>query len=293
VDIVFGWMGTMPWFGWAVLLFLFSIALGIFAVLAGIGGGVLFVPIIGSLFPFHLDFVRGAGLIVALAGALSATPRLLKKGLASLKLTLPLALFGSAGSIAGASVGFALPVGILKFFLGIVILSIVVLMYLTRRLSVEAVEGGDSLSRRLGLQGWYYDQALELESKWYVHRTIIGMLLFIGIGFLGGMFGLGAGWANFPVLHLVLGVPTKIAVATSLSLISINSSAASWVYLNEGAVLPLIAVPSAVGMMLGSRIGAQLLPHVKPKHIRVMVIIILFLAGLRMMLAGISEWGTA
>ena len=43
-------------------------ALGVVAVPAGIGGGTLFVPIVGSFFPFHLDFVRGAGLLVALAG---------------------------------------------------------------------------------------------------------------------------------------------------------------------------------------------------------------------------------
>ena len=32
------------------------------------GGGVLFVPIVGGFFPFNIDFVRGAGLLVALAG---------------------------------------------------------------------------------------------------------------------------------------------------------------------------------------------------------------------------------
>ncbi|MEJ0001331.1 MAG: hypothetical protein WDO13_20565 [Verrucomicrobiota bacterium] len=48
--------------------------------LAGVGGGVLFVPIVGSFFPFHLDFVRGAGVLLALAAALAAAPRLLRDG---------------------------------------------------------------------------------------------------------------------------------------------------------------------------------------------------------------------
>ncbi len=47
------------WWVWVLLLFVFSFVLGIFAVLAGVGGGVLFVPIVSSFFPFHLDFVRG------------------------------------------------------------------------------------------------------------------------------------------------------------------------------------------------------------------------------------------
>src|SRR5688572_32910115 len=65
-----------PWWIWPLALFLVCFALGIVAVPAGIGGGVLFVPIVSGFFPFHLDFVRGAGLLVALSGALAAGPGL-------------------------------------------------------------------------------------------------------------------------------------------------------------------------------------------------------------------------
>jgi len=53
-----------PWWVWPVLLFFFCLVLGILAVLAGIGGGVLYVPLVSGFFPFHLDFVRGTGLEV-------------------------------------------------------------------------------------------------------------------------------------------------------------------------------------------------------------------------------------
>src|SRR5512140_1974978 len=66
----------IAWWIWPTLLFTVTFVLGIVAVLGGVGGGVLFVPIIGGFFPFHLDFVRGAGLLVALAGALAAGPGL-------------------------------------------------------------------------------------------------------------------------------------------------------------------------------------------------------------------------
>src|SRR3954468_844182 len=67
----------MEWWMWPVALFAITFAMGIVAVLAGVGGGVLFVPIVGALFPFHLDFVRAAGLLIALTSALSAAPSLL------------------------------------------------------------------------------------------------------------------------------------------------------------------------------------------------------------------------
>lgn len=56
---------TLPWWFWPLALFVTCFFIGIVAVPAGIGGGTLFVPIIGGFFPFHLDFVRGAGLLVA------------------------------------------------------------------------------------------------------------------------------------------------------------------------------------------------------------------------------------
>jgi uncharacterized protein len=67
---------ALPWWAWVLLLFVVTFVLGVVAVVAGVGGGVLFVPIVSGLFPFHLDFVRGAGLLIALAGALAAGPTL-------------------------------------------------------------------------------------------------------------------------------------------------------------------------------------------------------------------------
>ncbi|MGH8689610.1 MAG: sulfite exporter TauE/SafE family protein, partial [Burkholderiales bacterium] len=98
---------AVPWWVWPLALFALTYLLGVVAVVAGIGGGVLFVPIVGSFFPFHLDFVRGAGLVLALSGALSAGPALLREGLASLRLAMPLALVGSITSIGGALLGLA------------------------------------------------------------------------------------------------------------------------------------------------------------------------------------------
>ena len=57
------------WWIWPLALFGVCFVLGIIAVPAGVGGGVLFVPIVSGFFPFHLDFVRGAGLLVAALAA--------------------------------------------------------------------------------------------------------------------------------------------------------------------------------------------------------------------------------
>ncbi|HHE31457.1 MAG TPA: sulfite exporter TauE/SafE family protein [Chlorobaculum parvum] len=275
-----------PWWIWVLGLFVFSFILGIVAVLGGVGGGVLFVPIVSSFFPFHLDYVRGAGLLVALAGSLAAGPPLLRKGLADLELGLPMALIGSVSSIAGAIVGLMLPAQQIQLMLGIVVLGVTVIMITSGKSGYPEVRKQDGLSRVLQLSGLYYEEFSKQEVSWQAHRTPVAMLLFFVIGFIGGMFGLGAGFANVPVYNLLMGVPLKVSVATSGLVLSINGSAAAWVYIFNGAVLPLITVPSIAGMMIGSKIGAKLLPKVNTKTIRVTVIAILALSGIRSLLKG-------
>jgi uncharacterized membrane protein YfcA len=250
----------VPWWAWPVLLFAVAFVLGIVAVIGGIGGGVLFVPIVAGFFPFHLDFVRGAGLLLALSGAIAAGPGLLRGGLADLRLAMPLALAGSIGAIAGAFVGLALPTQVLHLALGITVLGIAWLMWATRE------ETGAIVGER--------------------HRWPLGLVTFGAIGVVGGMFGLGAGWANVPALTLLMGLPLKLAVGTSGLTMSIMNTSAAWVYLNEGAMLPILHVPSILGVMLGARVGVRLLKRVEAATARRVIIGALLVAGVRSVLQG-------
>jgi uncharacterized protein len=276
------------WWVWMILLFAFSFVLGIFSVLAGVGGGVLFVPIVSGFFPFHLDFIRGAGLLVALSGALSAGPPLMRKGLADLKLGLPMALVGSVSSIAGALAGLAMPANVVQLLLGVAIMFIAALMIKSRAYGTPDLKEPDALSKMLQISGIYHEESTKSDVPWQIHRTPLGLFLFMIIGFIGGMFGMGAGWANVPVFNMLMGVPLKVAVATSGLVLSINGAAAAWVYIFKGAVVPLIAVPAIGGIMLGSKIGAKLLTRVNTRSVRMIVIIMLVVAGLRSLLKGLG-----
>ncbi|MBU0600142.1 sulfite exporter TauE/SafE family protein [bacterium] len=278
------------WWVWPLVLFLVTFILGILAVLGGVGGGVLYVPIIGGFFPFHLDFVRGAGLFVALSGALAAGPGLLKRNLANLRLALPVALIASTSAIVGAIVGLAIPTNIIQTLLGITIIFIVIIMGLAKKSDFPNVPKPDKLSQSLAIMGIYREESLGKDVQWCIHRTPQGLALFVLIGIMAGMFGLGAGWANVPVLNLLMGAPLKIAVGTSKFLLSITDTSAAWIYLNEGAVLPMIVVPSVVGIMLGSMVGVKLLVKAKPKSIKWVLLGILTFAGLRALLKGVGVW---
>ena len=281
---------ALPWWGWALLLFIVCFLLGIIAVLGGVGGGVLFVPIVGSFFPFHMDFVRATGLLLALSGALSSTPSLLRSGMINLRLGMPLALVASISSILGAYVGLMLPVNIVQIALGLTILCIVVVMFTSKKSEFPDVEKSDLIAEAFQMNGIYYDQSIGREIQWKVHRTPLGLVLFFLIGILAGMFGLGAGWANVPVLNQVMGAPLKVSVSSSAFILSVADTTAAWVYINKGAMVPMIVTPSLIGIMLGAKIGVRLLKKTKPEHIKKVVILILIIASLRSLLKGFKIW---
>lgn len=281
---------AFPWWIWPLALFAVTFLLGIVAVLAGVGGGVLFVPIVGGFFPFHLDFVRGAGLLLALSGALSAGPALLRGGLASLRLAMPLAVVGSITSIGGALLGLALPTSFVQTALGVTILAIAALMWRSKKSEHPDGVRPDALGEALHMHGVYHDPASGRDVEWRVHRTAAGFFAFAGIGVLAGMFGLGAGWANVPVFNLLMGVPLKLSVGTSGFLLSVIDTSAAWIYINRGAVLPIIVAPSVIGVMLGAKIGARLLRVAPAATVRRIVIVLLLLAGARALLKGLGWW---
>lgn len=277
-----------PWWFWPLVLLAVTFVMGIFAVLGGVGGGVLFVPIISGFFPFHLDFVRGAGLLVALSGALAAGPGLLKMNLASLRLAIPVALIASTCAIIGAMIGLAIPTHVVQISLGATIIGICGLMLTAKKSVHPRVKEADRLSSALRIYGVYTEASTGQVVNWQIHRTPLGLGLFVIIGVMAGMFGLGAGWANVPVLNLLMGAPLKISVATSKFLLSITDTSAAWIYMNQGCVIPVVVVPSLVGIMLGSFVGVRLLAFAKPTVIRWVVIAMLAFAGVKALLKGLG-----
>jgi uncharacterized membrane protein YfcA len=134
------------------------------------------------------------------------------------------------------------------------------------------------------------DPATGERTQWHAIRLLPGVLVFSVIGFVGGLFGLGAGWANVPALNLLMGIPLKLAAGTSGLAITIVNTPAAWVYFLEGAMLPIIVAPSLIGVMLGANLGARLFRVMPAARIQHFVIALLLFAGFRTLLKGLALW---
>jgi uncharacterized membrane protein YfcA len=90
-------------------------------------------------------------------------------------------------------------------------------------------------------------------------RAALVGALGLGVGVLTGFFGVGGGFIIVPVLIVLLGVPVRAAIGTSLMVIAMAATAGLLGHLGAGGVsLPLVAAFAGAGMagsLLGVRAG--------------------------------------
>jgi hypothetical protein len=97
-----------------------------------------------------------------------------------------------------------------------------------------------------------------------------------GAGVISGLLGVGGGIIKVPLMYLVMGVPFKIATATSNFMLGITAVASAFIYYARGDVLPLIATPTAIGVFLGASVGTHLFRGAPSRKLVILFTLITF-----------------
>ena len=220
----------------------------------------------------------------------------MRKGLADIKLvflgSLPILTGGFAGSVGAIYLAKEMADtgdSFVRLLLGL-LLMVIATVFVLGGASTEYPEHNDrsKLGRILKLRHMYWEDSLQKPIKYKAHniKAAIG-LLFI-VGFTGGFFGLGGGWAVVPVLNLVMSVPLKVSAATSGVLLAMGNSAAIWPYINVGALIGVIAAPWMLGQIIGGIMGAHILASIKAAFVRKVLIVMLFATSVKLTARGIE-----
>lgn len=214
----------------------FGVVVGLALGLVGGGGSILTVPILVYALGESVHLATGTSLAIVGANALIGAWDHARAGRVRLRTAL---IFGGAG-IVGAFAGTYLN----HLASGRIILLGFAVLMLAAAVAMARVRLGD----RLG--------SATLTS---VSPRVVGAGLAVGV--LTGFFGVGGGFLIVPALVLVLGLPMRDAVGTSLLVIAINSAAALLGHLHGGVdvgVTALFIVGGTVGSILGSRLSGQI-----------------------------------
>ena len=288
-----------PFAAWAIIVgsFVISFLIAIISVLGGVGGGVIFTPIMLGFTSVDTLLVRSTGLVVAMFSGLVSSGPFMRKGLADIRLVFYCAIPIIIGAMIGSqfAISMAEDMGetgdaIVRLALGIVLVFIAVMFILGgSKNEYPQPKHIDKISQKMNLKSRYWEESLNKTVHYHATRALLGGILFFVVGFTGGFFGLGGGWAVVPVLNLVMAVPLKVSAASSGVLLAIGNAAAIWPYIVKGALIGVFAAPWMIGQVIGGILGAHILAKIKAGFVRNILIVLLILTSIKLISRGVES----
>ena len=258
----------------------------------GVGGGFLIVPILTLALHLPIQVAIGSSLVAVVANSCTAAGVYTKARLTNVKLGLLLETATVPGAIIGGlAVAFIAP-SILSALFGLILLYVAYTMVVRRHLiSEDGLSADNSFtpdntpnSLSGSLANSYYDQNLGKVVTYKVTHVPAGLGASFFAGVLSSLLGIGGGIIKVPVMHLVMGLPMKAAIATSAFMIAITTTVGALLYHYQGYIYPFIVAPLVIGIVIGARVGVELTQRAGGILLRRIFGVFLFLVALLMFL---------
>jgi uncharacterized membrane protein YfcA len=265
-----------------------GIAAGAFGSLLGLGGGLLIVPLLTFGFGLPLREAVGVSLVCVIVTSSAAASVYLERRQANLRLGMVLELFTAIGAIGGGLVAFLIDERVLAGLFAVLLVYVAVSMLRSRSATTAdvppaAIDAGDPVPVRKPDSA--FSNAMHAAvgpSEQPIRRYPAGVAGSIVAGVASALLGIGGGTVKVPVMHLVMGVPLRVATATSNLMIGITASASAVVYLLRGGIDVNVAGPTAVGVFVGATLGSRLGNRVHVRLLRLLFVGVLLFTAFEM-----------
>ncbi len=234
-----------------------GISIATVAMFFGLGGGVLWMPVLLSFTHLRADEAVICTIVIQIFGQLSASVSNSKAGLVSWPLVIMMALVGLPSVGVGVLLSVILRPVWIKLFLG---LTIFFIAYAFLRGDDFFVQGSDQADVQAARQG----------------RPMAAMG-----SVLTGFLGIGVGDWLVPFFNMRCGLSMIRSVATCIVLMLILSTAALLAHLLLGRSIPWpVAFPGIIGVLIGAQLGSRLLQHVPETRFKeFFVLMLVFIAA--------------
>jgi uncharacterized protein len=258
-----------------------GVAAGAFGSILGLGGGILIVPLLTLVFGLPLREAVAVSLVCVIVTSSASAGVYLERRQANLRLGMVLELFTAAGAIVGGAIAFLIDERLLAGLFALLLVYVAATMAggLRRRAVPESITDDETpppspepepLARPQGDMGYRAD------------RLPLAAAGSVGAGVASALLGIGGGLIKVPLMHLVLGVPLRIATATSNLMIGITASASAIVYLLRGGIDAYVAGPTAVGVFVGATLGSRLGHRIGQRALRLLFVVVLLYTAVEM-----------
>jgi uncharacterized membrane protein YfcA len=223
--------------------------------------------------------------VAVIATSSGAAAAYVKEGYTNVRLGMFLELATTVGALTGAAVAAWVPANAIAVTFGLVLL---LSAYLSGRARPEAGAGGtaDPWAARLRLDGQFpTPQGPQAD---HVRGVPLGFGLTYVAGVLSGLLGIGSGALKVLALDQAMRVPFKVSTTTSNFMIGVTAAASAGIYLARGYLDPGVTMPVMLGVLLGSLVGARVLPGAKPRVLRAVFAVVIVALGVEMIYEGLT-----
>ena len=274
-------------------------AVGLFGSLLGLGGGILLVPLLTLGFGRPLREAVAISLVSVIVTSSAGAGVYLRKHVANLRLGMVLELFTACGALVGGLIAFALPVPVLEGLFAL-LLGYVGLNMLRRRPALApaapAPPADEVLVPPADVDPDPAEPALPAAAAavpptfvqtlsgpgYTVVRMPFGVVGAVFAGIVSALLGVGGGIIKVPLMTLAMGVPLKVATATSNMMIGITATSSAVIYLLRDEINPYIAGPVALGVFVGASIGARVINRIDTRLLQNLFVAVLLVTAVQM-----------
>lgn len=263
-----------------LILLLGAYAAGLLGSLTGLGGGVVVIPLLTLLFGMDFHYAVGAALVSSIATSSGSGAAYVREGITNVRLGMLLEIATTIGAVLGASVAVWLNNSYIALIYAAVLLLTAAMQQ--RKHTEHSNVQGSPLARRLKLFGTYPQKDGTL-TPYQLTNVAGGMSVMLVAGVLSGILGIGSGVLKVIAMDGIMKVPFRVSTTTSNFMMGVTACASAVVYIQRGVIVPGIAMPVLIGVLLGALTGARLLKHLDVRLLRKIFAVAILAVALNMM----------
>ncbi|MCL5958052.1 MAG: sulfite exporter TauE/SafE family protein [Chloroflexi bacterium] len=265
-----------------------SLFAGLLGSLLGLGGGIIVVPLLTLLLGVDIRYAIGASIISVIATSSGAAASYVRDGLTNRRVGLLLEVATTIGAVSGAFLATLVDGRVLYVVFAVVLGYSAVAMFRKRHSEVPVGVANHPWAERLHLAAAYPDAAQGQIVSYNVAGVPLALIMMYIAGIVSGLLGIGSGALKVPAMDLVMGLPIKVSSATSNFMIGVTAAASAGIYFSRGDIIPIIAAPVAMGVLLGAIMGARVMMRLRGSLIRQTFVLVLVLVALQMAAKGLG-----
>jgi len=251
---------------------LFLITLGFlaggFGSIAGVGGGIIITPVLALFFHVPLREAVAASLAAVIATSTAASSVHVERHVTDVRLAMTLELTTTIGAAIAAIVSAYIS------HRAIAIIFVGFLLYSAWSMLKKQLHA--TKANVVAETNW------EVGNPYQVKNYPAGLGVSLIAGSVSGLLGIGGGPIKVPMMYLIMGVPLRVATATSNFMIGVTAATSALVYYGRGDLRLDIAGPLVVGVFSGSILGARLAPRIQTKYISFLLIALMLYLSCQM-----------